>query len=444
MYQHTRLFTLLVLFAMPVGHAASTSACDEPPPRPQKATAKAATARGMVARPQRDTRRQTQDASGPCNWEAIWNFADEHGLIDGDFIREHGDEWDTLSCRQFAERLVDSPDARAMVCDKDSTRCTRDGRCRTVDSPKTRQFLVSHLVRRGRLPSASGVPITMCLATQASCEASGGCRWHGQCTEKDGRCEVGDDQDCAQSLGCASLGLCALGEDGGCEVETDAHCRQSTACKEDGECSLEAGECVPASGRDCRQSELCTEQHRCTHFGDDCVRVEKARRVCRNGRLCENLGLNCHPIDGDCANPPGFDCAASKACQKRGLCETVVTDGRIECRATEPKHCQQSQTCKKHGHCKVGALPQAYVSDPALAHGCVLSDAGCAQSERCKERGECSKIYVWRAHWGELPTCAATRPEHCKQSRECKEEGKCALLPHPEEPEPVKYCGEAR
>ena len=521
MFQRIHLLAVLILFVFPAEADRCPSVTDE--------NASAADAASTAARPERTTDPQEADRAEPCRYQPLIDFTDDLALLYPELNRQLDDEWESLSCRQLAERLVDSPVVQGMACSAESTACVADGLCHAFDSPQSRQALMRYLMRLGQGAAASDAEVVLCRATDASCEASTGCWWHGRCDEKDGRCVVGDSDDCAQSLGCASEGLCALGPKGTCAARTEAHCRQSgacknegecavgadgrchltdeaacarsqecaelgrcglnsdghcaprepkhcaqsAACKADGECTLDHQQCVVGSDADCRQSaacaeeghcsrietrsppscgvgtdgdcrrsKLCKEEGKCKASGGECVRPETARRRCRTYERCEKYGLSCEPIAGTCANPPDFDCAASKACKKVGLCETVVVDGLANCRVTRPEHCRQSEVCKKRGRCGLGDRQVYDAGDPVRENVCVLTDAGCAQSERCKEKGACSKISVTRAHYGDMPRCAPTRPEHCERSRRCKEKGACELLPHPNEGPPAKYCGD--
>lgn len=111
-----------------------------------------------------------------------------------------------------------------------------------------------------------------CVASSdEDCLVSRICTYFGQCSARDGEC-LATEYDCTRSLACRHEGRCTF-NGGRCVVGVD-DCARSYLCMRVGNCALDAvgGRCVPRSEEDCRQSMACATGGVCHFDGSACAR----------------------------------------------------------------------------------------------------------------------------------------------------------------------------
>ena len=121
----------------------------------------------------------------------------------------------------------------------------------------------------------AGCDVETGLRVDPECLAST-CRTGGRCSFIDGRCVIGSDEDCRQSLPCFEFGRCAAKNPGTagatCVVGSTADCQQSDYCRDYGMCTLTpaSGSCRASSDEDCQQSVICVTDGYCHCAQNSC------------------------------------------------------------------------------------------------------------------------------------------------------------------------------
>lgn len=259
------------------------------------------------------------------------------------------------------ECVTSDASCRARKACLEDGKCTAKGRYCDATERSCAQSLGCAAFHQCRLEE--GTVWNRCAGRYATCSSSAACRVHGRCAD-DGVCSPTSDGDCEASERCKDNGECkrtaracvsscdasldclvngrCTEKDGRCVVATDADCARSLVCKEDGRCTAREHRCV-AGPKDCASHPGCRFHGRCTpHDGfchlrgtDDCRRTEACENFgtctyesgcvvgsddCRNTRACNVLGA-CAAMGGRCAVSDDADCAKSEVCQRFGWCE---------------------------------------------------------------------------------------------------------------------------
>ena len=149
-------------------------------------------------------------------------------------------------------------------------------------------------------------------AKQLQCPKQSECADHGRCQAEIRwypppvaiQCLARSDASCQASKGCRELGRCHARQ-GSCVATQDEDCRGIERCKVDGWCSAREGECVATSLEDCRATKGCGERGACTPVDNICV--PGSDDDCRKSQLCRTRGA-CREVENRCVTlPDGFD-----------------------------------------------------------------------------------------------------------------------------------------
>jgi hypothetical protein len=192
------------------------------------------------------------------------------------------------------------------------------------------------------------------IGSAADCLASAACQDSGRCVYDPSRqaCDfpIGVGGDCADTPACRQLGLCRFeaSEYGRTCRPTEASCEASFGCKMFGHCVEGDGYgCAGARfgacerGRACRLAGLCTavDHMPCYATPQLCARAP----LCKRAGRCTTEPFSAHVPTPPCSPTPE-GCRASEACKLFGRCDLVA--GR--CAVTS---CVDAEVCKRDGAC---------------------------------------------------------------------------------------------
>jgi hypothetical protein len=149
-----------------------------------------------------------------------------------------------------------------------------------------------------------------------SCVEDPDCVLRGQCTEKDGHCVAGSDEDCRKTADCAMYGRCSAVDDF-CAARTNEDCEGSYYCRAIATCTAQGGQCARASDEDCKRSRQCASRGQCTLGRAACTLLSDADCALTTG--CAKRG-ECSLVAGKCVAAKDADCAQSEACKRFGWC----------------------------------------------------------------------------------------------------------------------------
>lgn len=195
---------------------------------------------------------------------------------------------------------------------------------------------------------------TCVVGSVDDCLASPECQDNGRCvfdpTRKACDFPIGAGGDCAETPACRQDGLCSfeVAEFGRYCRPTEASCQASFGCKMFGHCVVGDGfSCAGARydacerGRACRLAGTCTapDHMACHATPQSCARAP----ICKRAGRCTTDPFSAH-VDTPPCRPTPEGCRASEACKLFGRCELV--DGR--CAVTG---CAEAEVCKRDGAC---------------------------------------------------------------------------------------------
>ena len=250
------------------------------------------------------------------------------------------------------------------------------------------------------------------------CQTSRVCKNSGRCSQItlrnlrqaapqnviDFKCLAVDRKSCLSSQECLKRGNCTP-KQGQCQVESNLDCFQSQRCRNYGLCNVEQGVCVAKSDQDCQNSLACQDFDACSFKAGLCVNKEDTLKNCVYGCVRSDQDCFCHPDPPKIKLPKSVEPACLTQCRQQGKC-ALSEQG---CTPRNHQDCESSELCKSEGICDY------------KAGKCVKSTAGCARSLQCTLVGHCVL---------HEQQCVASSVEDCLSSRACAEKEACQFQAH--------------